>query len=113
MLLLQAFLELLIDLLRSVAALLYTDFPSETAAQEAMPSPQSSSPRQVQLLRLTDSGAPAVPNQYVYLPPPTLPPYTLRFEIEGTSSVCRNGTFWTNIPQKDQKFKSDAFQKHP
>ena len=36
---------------------------------------------EVWLLQLTDDGAPDVPSGYIYLPPPTDPAYTHRFEI--------------------------------
>ncbi|KAI9814789.1 MAG: hypothetical protein M1827_003055 [Pycnora praestabilis] len=47
---------------------------------------------EVYLLPLTDEGAPDVPGTYIYLPPPTNPPYVVRFAIHGTSSICRKGS---------------------
>ena len=58
----------------------------------------------VYLLPLTDGGAPDVPGGYIYLPPPSDPPYIVRFVIEGTSSICREGSLWVNAPQKGEQF---------
>ncbi|KAF2015749.1 glycoside hydrolase family 133 protein [Aaosphaeria arxii CBS 175.79] len=63
-------------------------------------------------LPLTDSGAPAVPGTYIYLPPPTEPAYVVRFQIEGTSSICREGSLWVNIPAKGDKFKRDQYREY-
>lgn len=73
-----------------------------------------SAPQQTQavyLLPLTDTGAPDVPGQYLYLPPPN-PSYILRFQIEGTSSICREGSLWVNIPAKGEKFKRDRYVEY-
>ena len=75
-------------------------------AQDGKASPE------VWLLQLTDDGAPDVPSGYIYLPPPTNPAYVLRFEIEGTSSVCRQGSLWVNIPAPGQPFRRDQYRKH-
>lgn len=64
----------------------------------------------VHLLPLKDNGAPDVPNEYVYLPAPTNPPYVLRFAIEGTSSICRHGTLWVNIPAPGEQFERSKFR---
>ena len=68
--------------------------------------------KEVYLLQLTDSGAPAVPNEYIYLPPPTDPPYFLRFEIEGTSSICRQGSLWINIPSAEKPFRRHEYKEY-
>ncbi|KAI9892846.1 MAG: hypothetical protein M1814_001005 [Vezdaea aestivalis] len=68
-------------------------------------------PTEVFLLALDDSGAPAVPGGYIYLPPPTDPLYTLRFVIEGTSSVCREGSLWVNIPAPGSAFDRNTFRE--
>ena len=68
--------------------------------------------KEVYLLQLTDSGAPAVPNEYIYLPPPTEAPYILRFEIEGTSSICCQGSLWINIPKPGKPFRRTGYQEH-
>ncbi|KAK1143430.1 bifunctional 4-alpha-glucanotransferase/amylo-alpha-1,6-glucosidase [Aspergillus melleus] len=75
-----------------------------------------SSPQQVYLLPLKDDGAPDVPGGYIYLPPPTNPPYLLRFVIEGSSSICRDGLLWVNVPVTGKSFDRSVFQSfrlHP
>ncbi|KAI9850375.1 MAG: hypothetical protein M1838_005765 [Thelocarpon superellum] len=67
--------------------------------------------RDVYLLPLTDSGAPDVPGRYISLPPPTVPPYVVRFSIEGTSSICREGSLWVNLPTKGEDFVKDHFRE--
>jgi len=64
------------------------------------------------LLPLTDSGAPNVPGTYIYLPPPTEPAYCVRFQIEGTSSICRQGSLWVNIPEKGKKFSRGHYREY-
>ncbi|KAF2474646.1 glycogen debranching enzyme [Lindgomyces ingoldianus] len=66
----------------------------------------------IYLLPLTDSGAPAVPGTYVYLPPPCEPAYIVRFQIEGCSSVCRHGSLWVNIPVKGEKFRRSYYREY-
>ena len=68
--------------------------------------------RLVWLLPLTDSGAPDVPNEYIYLPAPTEPSYSLRFAIEGTSSICRQGSLWINIPAPGEQFQRSKYREH-
>ena len=68
-------------------------------------------PSEIYLLPLTDSGAPDVPDGFIYLPPPTDPAYILRFEIEGTSSICREGSLWVNIPEPGAVFDKDRFRE--
>ncbi|KAJ1715991.1 glycogen debranching enzyme Gdb1 [Aspergillus flavus] len=73
-------------------------------------------PRQVYLLPLKDDGSPDVPGGYIYLPPPTNPPYSVRFVIEGSSSICREGSLWVNIPEDGKPFNRSAFRSfrlHP
>lgn len=70
------------------------------------------STQNVYLLPLTDDGAPDVPSRYIYLPPPTEPAYILRFAIEGASSICRSGSLWENIPNKDSKFVRNKYKEH-
>ena len=69
-------------------------------------------PQEVYLLPLTDDGAPDVPGQYVYLKAPTDPAYLVRFAIEGTSSICRQGSLWVNIPEAGQSFQRENFRRH-
>jgi len=67
----------------------------------------------VYLLPLTDAGAPDIPggHNYVYLPPPSDPTYLVRFSIEGTSSICREGSLWVNIPGKGEEFERKKFKE--
>ncbi|THY79535.1 hypothetical protein D6C86_02114 [Aureobasidium pullulans] len=58
----------------------------------------------IYLLPLRDDGSPDVSGEYIYLPPPNDPAYKIRFVIEGTSSICREGSLWVNIPTQGQKF---------
>ncbi|KAF2280702.1 glycogen debranching enzyme [Westerdykella ornata] len=76
-----------------------------------MPSSSSSSSQAVYLLPLTDAGAPDVPGTYIYLPPPSDPAYVVRFQIEGTSSICRYGSLWVNIPAKGDRFQRDHYRE--
>ncbi|EAW08494.1 putative glycogen debranching enzyme Gdb1 [Aspergillus clavatus NRRL 1] len=69
-----------------------------------------SSPRQVYLLPLKDDGSPDVPGGYIYLPAPTEPAYLLRFVIEGSSSICREGTLWVNIPESGKEFDRSVYR---
>lgn len=62
------------------------------------------------LLPLKDDGSPDVPGGYIYLPPPDSLKYSLRFLIEGSSSICRDGTLWVNIPESGQSFDRQAFR---
>lgn len=67
----------------------------------------------VYLLPLTDAGAPDVPGSYIYLPPPApQSAYILRFQIEGCSSICRQGSLWVNIPAKGHKFKRSHYREY-
>jgi glycogen debranching enzyme len=68
-------------------------------------------PTNVYLLPLTDDGAPDVPGRYIYLPPPTTPPYLVRFVIEGTSSICKEGNLWVNIPEKGKAFNRKQYKQ--
>lgn len=77
-----------------------------------MPPQTHQAVQNVHLLPLTDAGAPDVPNEYVYLPAPTNPPYVLRFAIEGTSSITRHGSFWVNIPAPGEKFDRSKFREY-
>lgn len=68
------------------------------------------SPSQVFLLPLRDDGSPDVPGGYIYLPPPSDPAYLVRFVIEGSSSICRQGDLWVNIPDVGQVFDRSRFR---
>lgn len=67
--------------------------------------------RQVYLLPLKDDGSPNVPGGYIYLPPPCNEGYVLRFIIEGTSSICRQGSLWVNIPEEGKTFERHSFRE--
>ncbi|OQE41796.1 hypothetical protein PENCOP_c004G02568 [Penicillium coprophilum] len=69
------------------------------------------SPRQIYLLPLKDDGSPDVPGGYIYLPPPPKSGYVLRFIIEGTSSICRQGSLWVNIPEEGKSFERSSFRE--
>lgn len=77
-----------------------------------MPPQTHQGSRLVYLLPLTDAGAPDVPNQYIYLPAPTDPPYSLRFAIEGTSTICRQGSLWVNIPAPGEQFDRSKYREY-
>lgn len=47
-----------------------------------------------------------VDGKYIRLPPP-YEPYTLRFALQGTSPLCREGTFKTNFPIDASEFDRD------
>jgi glycogen debranching enzyme len=71
-----------------------------------------SPPQTVYLLPLTDMGAPDVPGTYIYLPPPTDPAYKIRFQIQGTSSICREGSLWVNIPLDGERFERSHYREY-
>lgn len=71
--------------------------------------PRSTS--QVYLLPLTDDGVPDVPGGYLHLPHPGDSPYTLRFAIDGTSSICRQGSLWVNFPEDGKIFDRYKFRE--
>ncbi|OQO08800.1 hypothetical protein B0A48_05690 [Cryoendolithus antarcticus] len=68
----------------------------------------------VHLLPLKDDGSPDLAGDpaYCYLPPPTKPAYSVRFEIEGTSSICRQGSLWHNLPNEGEQFVRSRFREH-
>lgn len=68
--------------------------------------------QEVFLLPLTDDGTPDVPGRYIYLPPPSEPAYVVRFAVEGTSSICRQGSLWVNIPGPGEHFRRNHFQAY-
>lgn len=67
--------------------------------------------RHIYLLHLKDDGSPDIPRGYIYLPPPTDPFYVLRFVIEGSSSICREGSLWVNIPEEGTDFDRSKFRQ--
>ncbi|KAH8891821.1 glycoside hydrolase family 13 protein [Thozetella sp. PMI_491] len=66
---------------------------------------------EVYLLPLNDDGSPQVPGEYIYLAPKSQDPLTIRFAIEGTSSICRHGSLWVNIPEQGAEFRRDKFRE--
>lgn len=74
--------------------------------------PNTAHTHNVYLLPLTDDGGPDVPGGYIYLPAPTDPPYVLRFAIEGTSSICRQGSLWVNIPAAGEHLDRAEFREY-
>ncbi|KAK5119161.1 hypothetical protein LTR85_007775 [Meristemomyces frigidus] len=76
--------------------------------------PQQVHNNTVYLLPLKDNGAPDVAGEppYIYLSPPTIPHYSIRFEIDGTSSICQEGSLWVNIPGKGEAFDRKSFKEY-
>lgn len=76
--------------------------------------PRHASNRVYHLCPLRDDGSPDLPGEppYIYLPPPTSPAYCIRFEIEGTSSICREGSLWVNLPDEGEPFRRDQFREY-
>ncbi|KAG9236509.1 putative glycogen debranching enzyme [Amylocarpus encephaloides] len=73
--------------------------------------PKTMVSNEVYLLPLKDDGSPDVPGGYIYLTPKSSAPIIVRFEIEGTSSICRHGSLWVNIPEAGAKFHRDQFRE--
>jgi glycogen debranching enzyme len=48
---------------------------------------------------------------YISLAPKHNEPITVRFAIEGTSSICRQGSLWVNIPERGVEFRRDRFRE--
>lgn len=74
--------------------------------------PSTVTSNEVYLLPLKDNGAPDVQGEYIYLAPESADPITIRFTIEGTSSICRNGSLWVNIPEKGSEFHRNQFAEY-
>ena len=95
---------------------LFTSQPNELttslANQMANLTTSEAASQTAYLLPLTDAGAPDVPGSYIYLPPPTTPAYCVRFQIQGTSSICRQGSLWVNIPAKGDKFERSKYREY-
>ncbi|KAG9247506.1 putative glycogen debranching enzyme [Calycina marina] len=66
---------------------------------------------EIYLLPLKDDGSPDVPGGYIYLTPTSNDPIIVRFAIEGTSSICRDGSLWTNIPCEGSEFQRNEFRE--
>ncbi|KAF1984542.1 glycoside hydrolase family 133 protein [Aulographum hederae CBS 113979] len=67
--------------------------------------------RTVYLLPLKDDGAPDVAGSYIYMPAPTDTPYFVRFAIQGTSSICRKGSLWVNLPEPGKPFDRHSYRE--
>ncbi|PHH81883.1 hypothetical protein CDD82_7639 [Ophiocordyceps australis] len=74
-------------------------------------SPRTMTSTEVYLLPLNDDGSPDVAGQYIYLTPRSSDAITVRFAIEGTSSVCRHGSLWVNIPERGVEFRRNDFRQ--
>lgn len=66
---------------------------------------------EVYLLPLNDDGSPQVTGEYIYIAPKSKEPVTIRFAVEGTSSICRHGSLWVNVPEQGAKFQRDKFRE--
>jgi glycogen debranching enzyme len=66
---------------------------------------------EVYLLPLNDDGSPQVQGEYIYIAPSSNDPVTVRFAIEGTSSICRHGSLWVNIPEQGAEFRRHEFRE--
>jgi glycogen debranching enzyme len=73
--------------------------------------PRTMTSNEVYVLPLKDNGAPDVPGEYIYLATRSQDPITIRFAIEGTSSICRQGSLWVNIPDHGAEFHRDSFRE--
>jgi len=73
--------------------------------------PKTMVSNEVYLLPLKDDGSPDVSGGYIYLTPKSNAPITIRFGIEGTSSICRHGSLWVNIPEEGAEFRRDKFRE--
>lgn len=73
--------------------------------------PKTMVSNEVYLLPLNDDGSPQVSGEYIYLAPKHNDAITIRFAIEGTSSICRHGSLWVNIPEPGAEFRRDKFQE--
>ncbi|KAK4116570.1 glycoside hydrolase family 133 protein [Canariomyces notabilis] len=73
--------------------------------------PKTMVSNEVYLLPLNDDGSPQVPGEYIYLAPKSHDPITIRFAIEGTSSICRHGSLWVNIPERGAQFHRNKFRE--
>ncbi|KAH6958488.1 glucanotransferase domain of glycogen debranching enzyme-domain-containing protein [Fusarium avenaceum] len=76
-----------------------------------MSPPHTMTSNEVYLLPLNDDGSPQVQGEYIYLAPRSDDPITVRFAIEGTSSICRHGSLWVNIPDQGDDFRRDNFRE--
>lgn len=73
--------------------------------------PRTMISNEVYLLPLNDDGSPQVAGEYIYIAPKSRDPITVRFTIEGTSSICRHGSLWVNIPEEGVEFRRENFRE--
>lgn len=78
-----------------------------------MMDPRTVASAEVYILYLNDDGSPRVPREYVYVDPQSDAGFTLRFSIEGTSSICRHGSLWINVPEEGVGFQREAYREYP
>ncbi|QUC19366.1 uncharacterized protein UV8b_03607 [Ustilaginoidea virens] len=74
-------------------------------------SPGTMTSTKVYLLPLNDDGSPDIVGDYIYIAPPSNDPVILRFAIEGSSSICRHGSLWVNVPETGREFRRDSFRE--
>ncbi|KAL7629481.1 bifunctional 4-alpha-glucanotransferase/amylo-alpha-1,6-glucosidase [Parahypoxylon ruwenzoriense] len=74
--------------------------------------PKTVTSDEVYILPLKDNGAPDVPGEYIYIAARSNDPITIRFMIEGTSSICCQGSLWVNIPEQGVEFRRDKFREY-
>ena len=77
-------------------------------------SPQQVTNHTIYHLPLKDDGSPYLPGDtpYIYLPPPSHPAYSIRFELQSTSAIGREGSLWVNIPRKGENFERTIFHEY-
>jgi glycogen debranching enzyme len=73
--------------------------------------PRTMISNEVYLLPLNDDGSPQVAGEYIYIAPKSRDPITVRFTIEGTSSICRHGSLWVNVPEEGVEFRRESFRE--
>lgn len=73
--------------------------------------PRTMMSNEVYVLPLNDDGSPQVQGEYIWLAPKSNQPFTICFTIEGTSSICRQGSLWVNIPEAGVEFRRDKFRE--
>ena len=103
-----------VAILAKMQARLHADVEKVSQSQQAssvmLSKTTTEQETEVYLLPLTDDGAPDVLGGYISLPPPTTPPYYVRFSIEGTSSICRDGSLWVNFASAGEQFGRENFK---
>ncbi|KAK2733736.1 hypothetical protein FQN57_001963 [Myotisia sp. PD_48] len=62
----------------------------------------------VYVVPVGDDGSPATQHGYITLPPPTDPPYVVRFLLEGSSPITRKGSLWVLIGSKVSAWNANS-----